>query len=68
MSHEGNDELKEKELEEEEEKSFWVTVSVNKDIEVFGDETKEQAENWVRNNLSDLLDYDDFEITGVINE
>ena len=53
---------KETTKETTEEKSFWITVSG--DIEVFGDETVEEAIAWVEQNLDEV----DFEITGEENK
>ena len=55
MSHAGNDELKEKALEEEDdvvEKEWTVTVTATA---IVYDETKEGAEGWARDNLRDLI-------------
>ena len=51
--------------EDNEEKSFVITVSG--EIEVFGDETVEQAIAWVRENLNEFA-LGNLEITGEENK
>ena len=53
---------KETTKETTEEKSFWITVSG--DIEVFGDETVEEAIAWVEQNLDEV----ELEVTGEENK
>ena len=48
----------------EEDKQHNVFISIEKTVEVFGEETTEDAKNWVLSNLWDLVGEDDIVVMG----
>ena len=48
----------------EEDKQHNVFISIEKTVEVYGEETTEDAKNWVLSNLWDLVGEDDIVVMG----